>query len=92
MEERKARPLRVLSGAALAVAAAQLFLTVASEAPAAEKSEAKVQCAGVNACKGKSECATASNSCHGQNACKGQGWVSLSEEQCIDKGGTAAKG
>jgi hypothetical protein len=35
--------------------------------------DAKVQCSGINACKGKSECATAKNACKGQNECEGQG-------------------
>jgi hypothetical protein len=34
-------------------------------------------CKGVNACKGQSECKSATNSCKGQNACKGKGWVSV---------------
>jgi hypothetical protein len=82
-----------LSGAALALAAASLFLAGgAGDATAAQVIAAKVQCQGVNACKGKSDCATASNACHGQNACKGQGWVSMTEKECLDKGGKATKG
>ena len=92
MEKRKTGSRQILSGAALAVAAAHLFLSAPAEAPAADKTEATVQCMGVNACKGKSECATARNSCHGQNACKGQGWVSMSEKQCLEAGGKPAEG
>ena len=52
----------------------------------------KVQCAGVNACKGKSECSSAKNGCKGQNACKGEGWQSMTEKQCLEKGGKVEKG
>jgi len=84
--------MKALSGAALAVAAAGLFLSSTVAVVAADTKEAKVQCAGVNSCKGKSECASAKNGCSGQNACKGQGWMSMSEKQCLEKGGKVEKG
>lgn len=83
---------RSLSGAAVAIAAAGLFLAGAASDGSAAQVAAKVQCNGVNACKGKSDCATASNACHGQNACKGQGWVSMTEKECQEKGGKVQKG
>ena len=92
MDEGKRKAMKVLSGAALAVAAAQLFLTETSLAVAADGKEARIHCTGVNACKGKSECSSASNSCKGQNECKGQGWVSMTEKKCLEKGGKPAKG
>jgi len=82
----------VVSGAALAAAAAGLFLAGTVGGSAADKTEAKVQCAGVNSCKGKSECSSAKNGCSGKNACKGQGWMSMSEKQCLEKGGKVEKG
>jgi hypothetical protein len=81
----------VVSGAALAAAAAGLFLAGTVGGSAADKTEAKVQCAGVNSCKGKSDCATATSDCHGQNACKGQGWLKMTEKQCLEKGGKVEK-
>lgn len=75
-------------GLLLATAAAALF--IASPAWAEEHptgTEAKVHCGGVNACKGTSECKTASHGCKGQNSCAGQGWVALSKEECEAKGG-----
>jgi hypothetical protein len=84
-------PLKTISGVAIAAAAAALFVTQAV-LPRAEAAEAKVHCAGVNACKGQSECASAKNSCHGENACKGQGWLSLTEKACSEKGGKPEKG
>jgi hypothetical protein len=73
-----------LLGIALATSAAALFLAGCASAPsgAAPASEAKVNCAGVNSCKGKSDCHTAANQCAGQNGCKGQGWLSLSADEC----------
>jgi uncharacterized membrane protein len=83
--------MKAFSGAALAAAAAGLFLSGTAAALAADTKEAKVQCAGVNACKGKSDCATATSACHGQNACKGQGWVKITEKECLEKGGKVEK-
>jgi hypothetical protein len=75
-----------LSGAAIAIAAAGLFMSQ-TVAPVAAADAAKIHCAGVNSCKGKSECATTKNSCKGTNSCKGQGWVELDEKTCRAKGG-----
>jgi len=92
MDERTSSTMRVVSGAALAAAAAGLFLAGTVGVTAAEKTEAKVQCAGINACKGKSECSSAKNGCSGKNACKGRGWMSMTEKQCLEKGGKMEKG
>ena len=67
-------------GAALATAAALLFGTLATTAANAD--EAKVQCTGVNSCKGQSSCKSAKNSCKGMNSCKGQGFVEMSKADC----------
>ncbi len=91
MDDSKRNALTAISGAALAVAAAGLFLSATATVVAADPQEAKVQCAGVNACKGKSDCATATSACHGQNACKGQGWLKMTEKQCLGKGGKVEK-
>ncbi|MFN0039227.1 MAG: hypothetical protein ACKVP2_06940 [Burkholderiales bacterium] len=91
MDDNKRKTVKGFTGAALALAAAGLFLNGIHEVGAADTTPAKVQCEGVNACKGKSECATATTSCHGQNACKGKGWVTMSEKQCLDKGGKVQK-
>lgn len=84
--------MKAISGAALAVAAAGLFLSGSAAVIAADTKEAKVQCGGVNACKGKSECSSAKNGCKGQNACKGEGWISMSDKECKEKGGKVEKG
>jgi hypothetical protein len=92
MIDSKRNAMKAFSGAALAVAAAGLFLSGSAGVVAADTKEAKVQCAGVNACKGKSECSSAKNGCSAQNSCKGQGWMSMSEKQCLEKGGKVEKG
>jgi len=77
------------SGTAIALAAAGLFASGAAIGPASAADDTKVQCIGVNACKGKSECATEKNACATQNACKGQGWTTLTEKECRTRGGVA---
>lgn len=69
-----------VTGAAIATAAALLFGSLTVTTASAE--EAKIKCEGANACKGKSECATAKNSCQGQNSCKGHGYLMLSKAEC----------
>lgn len=91
-----------LSGLALASAAATLLLAgcggntesktssekAAPAMDAQQAKEAKVKCSGINACKGKSACATATSACSGQNSCKGKGWIYVpSKEECDSKGG-----
>jgi hypothetical protein len=82
-----------VSSAAMAAAAAMLFTsavpTVSFGADAA--APATVHCAGVNSCKGTSECKSAKNSCKGQNSCKGTGWVSKSKADCEAAKGTVSK-
>ncbi|MBA2592622.1 MAG: hypothetical protein H0U97_10370 [Gammaproteobacteria bacterium] len=74
-------------GLMLATAAAALFASGASLAQEQAGAEAKVHCSGVNACKGKSECKTATNSCKGENKCAGQGWMAMTKADCEAKGG-----
>ncbi|HLF98340.1 MAG TPA: hypothetical protein VI457_14460 [Methylococcaceae bacterium] len=87
------RNLPYRSGLLLATAAAALFASgAAMAAEQADAQEAKVQCGGLNACKGQSACKTAANACKGQNSCKGQGWVpTASAEECKAKGGEVLK-
>ena len=72
---------------ALAAAAAALFATGCSTM-CGESHEALVKCAGANACKGSSECATPDNSCKGRNGCKGNGWSYMTRSECSATGGT----
>lgn len=71
---------KTLPGAALAAAAAMLFAVAPFATASAD--EAKVECHGVNACKGQSACKSATNACKGQNSCKGQGFLELTQKQC----------
>jgi hypothetical protein len=76
--------LKNSTGLAVATAAAMLFGTgLISTAVAG--TDAKVQCAGVNACKGQSACKSANNACKGQNSCKGHGFMSLTEQACVER-------
>jgi len=79
--------VKKLAGIALATAAAGLFATATVPAFAA-KHEGKVNCMGVNGCKGKGDCATATNACKGQNGCKGKGMMEMSAKDCKAKKGT----
>ena len=61
------------SGAAIAAAAATLFLAGATMSTVTYAAGAG-HCVGANSCKGQSACKGASNACKGQNACKGAGF------------------
>ena len=77
------------SGAAIAAAAATLFLagmTISTNAQAADG-----HCMGANACKGQSACKSAANACKGLNSCKGQGFSKMSDKQCANTGGKFVK-
>jgi len=85
--------LNAKSGVAIAAAAAALFATGLLSSTTAQAAEMdSVKCAGINSCKGHSECKTASSDCKGLNSCKGQGWLtSKSEKECMDAGGKVIK-
>ena len=79
------------SGAAIAAAAATLFLAGATmSTPTYAAGEGK--CVGANACKGQSACKGGANSCKGMNACKGQGFSQTSEKACTAMGAKFVKG
>lgn len=44
-----------------------------------------VKCHGVNSCKGKSGCHTATSACAGHNECAGKGWVKMKKSECDAK-------
>jgi hypothetical protein len=75
--------LKNTSGVAIATAAAMLFGT-GMISTAVAGTDAKVHCAGVNACKGQSACKSANNACKGQNSCKGHGFLEMSKAECKD--------
>ena len=80
------------TGLGIAAAAAALFAVTAPMTTASAADEAMVKCAGINSCKGTSDCKTAKNECKGHNSCKGQGWVSKKDEkECKAAGGTVSK-
>jgi hypothetical protein len=73
--------LKSHTGIAVATAAAMLFSS-AMVGTAFAGDAGKVQCTGVNSCKGQSACKSAKNSCKGMNSCKGQGFLELSKKDC----------
>jgi hypothetical protein len=75
--------LNTTSGVAVATAAAVLFAT-GLIGTAFAGAEAKIHCAGVNACKGQSACKSANNACKGQNSCKGKGFLEMTAKECTD--------
>ncbi|MBX3588378.1 MAG: hypothetical protein AB7I35_10220 [Ramlibacter sp.] len=72
---------KLIKGMTLATAAAGLFAMSAGVTTVAAQ-DAKIACAGANACKGHSDCKTAKSSCKGQNACKGQGMSLMTKAEC----------
>ena len=79
-----------LAGVALAAAAATLFVAGcksmdSATSQSADSGAVKMKCYGANSCKGQAECKTAMNSCKGQNSCKGHGFLSLTEQACVDR-------
>jgi uncharacterized membrane protein len=80
------------SGHVIAAAAFAVAMSGTMVLSPVQAEDAKVECVGVNACKGHSDCKTANSSCKGHNACKGQGWLSLSEDDCETKGGKIMAG
>lgn len=83
-----------LKGAAIATAAAGLFLSGCAThgdhhgKMGMEMADNEVHCMGINNCKGQTSCKSAKNDCKGKNNCKGQGWLKASKADCEAKGGT----
>lgn len=83
---------KTTSGIAIASVAAALFGLGVTASVAQAADMPTVKCAGINSCKGHSECKTAKNECKGMNSCKGQGWVSkATAKECTDAGGKVTK-
>ena len=81
------------SGAAIAAAAATLFLAGAVVSTGSSPANAAMgKCMAGNACKGQSACKGGTNSCKGLNACKGTGFSMTSQKQCAAMGGAYVKG
>jgi hypothetical protein len=76
-----------VKGALVASAVAGLF-AAATPGVVYAKDAGKVKCSGINSCKAKGECKSATSSCKGMNDCKGKGWVESTEKDCKAKKGT----
>jgi hypothetical protein len=72
-------------GLILATAAVGMFVSAgfaaAADEMAADSTEGKVHCDGVNSCKGHGDC-KGENGCKGKNSCKGQGFMNMTQEEC----------
>ena len=76
------------SGALIAATVAALAMSGSAFAATTTLSaDDAVHCAGINSCKGTSDCATAENACKGQNTCKGHGFVATKAGACFAKKG-----
>ncbi|MBA2653928.1 MAG: hypothetical protein H0U71_02535 [Gammaproteobacteria bacterium] len=80
--------MRLTKGILLATAASLLLTSHSFAAEKVSGAAKPVKCYGVNSCRGKAQCGEKNkNSCAGQNSCKGKGWIYMSSEQCMKKGG-----
>ena len=80
------------STSSVGFAAAAALIAIASAATstpalARHHAAAQVACYGVNACKGQSDCKSASHDCKGMNDCKGQGFKHMTAVACTSAGG-----
>ena len=77
------KPVKKLSGVALATAAAALFVAgCASHGGTGYSATGQVQCMGVNGCKGQSDCKNATNDCKGKNGCRYEGFLYMDPYSC----------
>lgn len=82
----------IKSAIAVASAAAALFAMGTTVTSTAQAADMPVKCAGLNSCKGHSDCKTAKNECKGMNSCKGMGWnAKATAQECTSAGGTVLK-
>ena len=84
--------MTVISGSAIAAAAAALVVGSALPTAPAQSANYTVKCFGLNACKGNGSCKSLGNACKSQNACKGQGVKMLPKSACLAKGGKTTRG
>ena len=76
---------RVVNKRSLLLASAVAGMMAFAGAPgsaSAEETE-KVNCYGVNKCKGAGACGGKAHSCAGENTCKGQGYLKIDKETCL---------
>ena len=85
---------RVVNGAALSIAAAAAFygLYKSVDVLMPKAQAADIPCYSINACKGQTQCATATNGCPGTNACKGKGFLYATPAECAAQGGVPLQG
>jgi len=67
----------------LASAVAGMLALAAPISTARADEPQKVECYGINKCKGMSDCGGKGHSCAGENACKGQGFLKVDRDTCL---------
>jgi uncharacterized membrane protein len=70
-------------GLLLASAVAGLLTLAAPVGMATADEPQKVECYGINKCKGMGACGGKEHSCAGENACKGQGFLKIDRDTCL---------
>jgi uncharacterized membrane protein len=68
---------------ASAVAGLLAVSAAAGVAQAAEGTDDKVHCFGINKCKGTGDCSGKGHQCAGHNSCKGKGHINLPKDICL---------
>ncbi len=71
-------------GLLLASAVAGMLAFAGTPGSASADEAEKVNCYGVNKCKGAGACGGQGHSCAGENACKGQGYLKVEKETCLE--------
>lgn len=82
---------KTIKGTLIALSAASFFACGGDDGPnTTESTQAQqVKCAGINSCKGHSDCSGTDNDCKGLNDCAGKGYLHVaSKAECDEKGGT----
>ncbi len=88
---KKLSSMTLVSAAAALVLAGCSSTGGSSSIKMQKASTAKVECSGINSCKGTSSCQTADSACKGLNSCKGKGWIPETKANCLSKGGKVGK-
>ncbi len=68
---------------ASAVVGLLAFNSAGGAAQAAEGTDDKAHCYGINKCKGTGDCSGKGHQCAGHNSCKGKGHINLPKDICL---------
>jgi uncharacterized membrane protein len=91
IKTKKSNLLRAALMGIMAASTATLLMTPQVAAQSKAKDSEKVNCYGVNKCKGTGDCGGKTHSCAGQNKCQGKGWLKLDKDTCLKIQGGSLK-